>query len=88
MQIFVYTSTAETITLDVEPSDTIRSVKAKIQELRAFPVDTQLLLFAGERLEDERALADYSIQKDATILYRERVPPPVRRTTGFNAAEG
>jgi len=32
MQIFVKTLTGKTITLDVEPSDTIESVKAKIQE--------------------------------------------------------
>ena len=31
MQIFVKTLTGKTITLEVEPSDTIESVKAKIQ---------------------------------------------------------
>lgn len=32
MQIFVKTLTGKTITLDVEPSDTIENVKAKIQD--------------------------------------------------------
>lgn len=32
MQIFVKTLTGKTITLDVEPSDTIDNVKAKIQD--------------------------------------------------------
>ena len=32
MQIFVKTLTGKTITLDVEPSDTIEAVKAKIQD--------------------------------------------------------
>jgi len=31
MQIFVKTLTGKTITLEVEPSDTIENVKAKIQ---------------------------------------------------------
>ena len=33
MQIFVKTLTGKTITLEVEPSDTIENVKAKIQVL-------------------------------------------------------
>lgn len=32
MQIFVKTLTGKTITLEVEPSDTIENVKAKIQD--------------------------------------------------------
>lgn len=32
MQIFVKTLTGKTITLDVEPTDTIENVKAKIQD--------------------------------------------------------
>jgi len=32
MQIFVKTLTGKTITLDVEPSDTIENVKQKIQD--------------------------------------------------------
>jgi len=32
MQIFVKTLTGKTITLDVEPSDSIENVKAKIQD--------------------------------------------------------
>ena len=32
MQIFVKTLTGKTITLDVEPNDTIQNVKAKIQD--------------------------------------------------------
>ena len=32
MQIFIKTLTGKTITLDVEPSDTIENIKAKIQD--------------------------------------------------------
>jgi ubiquitin len=37
MQIFVKTPTGKTITLEVESSDTIENVKAKIQETRRYP---------------------------------------------------
>lgn len=91
MPIFVETQSGNTvIALDVEPDDTIESVKRKITDEVGIPVDQQGLTFedgvyAGMTLKDEHTLKDYNIQGKAT-LYLNPIPRMKRDSGGFSGA--
>ena len=68
MQVLVETTTGEIITLEVETSDKIKTIKFKIQERIGIPHDQQQLISAGKPLEDSYPVSHYSIEDGSTLM--------------------
>ena len=67
MLIFVRTINGKTITLDVQSSDTVQNIKAKIQSKEKIRIDMQQLTFAGKSLEDGRSLSSYEVHEESIL---------------------
>lgn len=66
MQIYVDVK-EEKITLEVEDTDIVESVKEKIANETGIPADKQTLMYNGETMQDEESLQDYNVQEETTI---------------------
>jgi len=68
MQIFVKTLTGKTITLQVESSDNVKEVKAKLEDKEGIPSCQQTLLNGNKILEgDNKPISSYGVSNEATL---------------------
>lgn len=66
--IFVKMQNGRTITLVLEPTDSIGVVKQKIEDNQGVAPNKQRLFYMGKELEDSKTLADYGIQKENMLI--------------------
>jgi hypothetical protein len=59
----------QTIFLNVEPSDSIATVKGKVSQLSSVPASNIRLVFNGIYLDDEKTIGDNKIEND-NILFQ------------------
>lgn len=65
--LFVKTLTGKTITLIVEPSDTIEAVKEKVLEKEDIPIGSQKIIFLGKQRGNREVLEDCGIKNESTV---------------------
>ena len=67
MQIFIKTLNGNSITINVNSTDTIISIKNKIREKEGVPIEIQRLTY-NKYLINEKTLSDYNIQNESNLL--------------------
>ncbi|CAE7529085.1 UBB [Symbiodinium sp. CCMP2592] len=85
MQIFLQTMAGKMISLSIEPSETIKSAKARVQEAEGLIASQQQWVWCGEKLSDRLRFEDYEIQADSTIdliLSKQKIQISIRTFDG------
>ena len=67
MKVFVAMLSGRSITIEVDSSDTVANIKAKVQDREGVRPEDQRLLFHGKQLEDEYTLQDYQVMNSSTL---------------------
>ncbi|XP_006613197.1 UV excision repair protein RAD23 homolog B-like isoform X1 [Apis laboriosa] len=58
----------QTFTVEIDPSQTVRDLKQKIETQKGFPAKYQKLIYAGKILTDDHPLAEYNIDEKKFIV--------------------
>lgn len=76
IQIFAKLLSGKVVPLTVLPSDTVASVKVKVQEAEGISCHEQRLIFSGTEMDDDCSLLQCKVQKESTIHVVVKRPPP------------
>lgn len=67
IKIRIQKSNEEDIFLHVHKTDLVKDIKSKIEELKGYPSEKQVLLLDGEILENEKTVQDTNIQENPIL---------------------
>jgi hypothetical protein len=72
MKVFVQTFDDETLSFDLQPSDTVDALKLQITNATGLPSYFQRLLFRGHQLAEGYTLSHYNIENESLVLMMSR----------------
>ena len=75
MKIIIKTIKGEAFPIEVEPTTTVKEVKAKIQEVKAFDIDTQKLIVKGKSLTDDQTMESAAILEGSFMVVMTQKKP-------------
>lgn len=73
MQISIKVLQGETLTVDVQPTNTILNVKGMIEVQNAIPPAEQILTLSGKPLEDGQSLSECGVRDGARLHLMRRL---------------
>uniref|UniRef100_A0A914MQ44 Ubiquitin-like domain-containing protein n=1 Tax=Meloidogyne incognita TaxID=6306 RepID=A0A914MQ44_MELIC len=82
-QIFVNIMNTKTITINVQSSDTIENVKAKIQDKEGIQFENNYLTFDGKIIYGKYTIENYNIEKESTLYFKTRLEAGNRKKSNF-----
>ncbi|XP_026214001.1 RAD23 homolog A, nucleotide excision repair protein a [Anabas testudineus] len=90
MQITLKTLQQQTIQIEIDPEQTVKALKEKIEAERGkdnFPVSGQKLIYAGKILQDDTPIKDYKIdEKNFVVVMVSKAKPSAAASTPVSEA--
>mmetsp|Transcript_100344 Transcript_100344/g.321766 ORF Transcript_100344/g.321766 Transcript_100344/m.321766 type:complete len:89 (-) Transcript_100344:296-562(-) len=75
MQIFVNMGAGRVISVDVETHHTINDLKAMLSKREGIPANQQSLIFSAKKMDGDRTIGDYQLDRIFRPLYLVRQAP-------------
>lgn len=79
MKIFLKSLKGDKAEFEVQPEDTVLSLKQQVKEAQGHEVEQQKLIFAGRIMEDAKQLVEYALKEGDNLVVMISKPKPAPR---------